>query len=296
MLQLRVFGDVDALVDLSHWLRTSGTGEHAVLLPAHDDVRSALLIAEVPGESAQRVLAHLDVLGIRPDEIALLRLDNMGPALPGARPASLIWADMVGLARRNSRPLARYLVFMAVAGVIAGYGVLTINDTLIVGAMAVSPDTLPVVAACVGIVGRQWRLAIRAVGTLALGMAVTAVAAGVVSNIVHATHHQFHFEATSSGLAGLVTVGVGTFGVALAAGVGAMIAMETRSSSAVGIAISVTTIPAAAYVGVAFALDEYSKAGGALEVLGINVGMLLIGGTATLLFQRWLYGRKRVRR
>jgi len=292
MLQLRVFGDVEALADFSRWLRTSGRGEHAVLVPAHDDVHNALLIAEVAGESAQRVLARLDALGIQPNEIALLRIDNMSPALPGARAASLIWPDMVGLARRNSRPVSRYLVFMAVAGVIAGYGVLTVNDTLIVGAMAVSPDTLPIVAACVGIVGRQWPLASRSVGTLALGMAVTAIAAGLTAEFVHATHPSFHFSAASSGLAGLVTVGVGTVGVALAAGVAAMIAMETRSSSAVGVAISVTTIPAAAYFGVAFAVDQYGKAGGALEVLGINVAMLLIGGTTTLLLQRWLYRRK----
>jgi uncharacterized hydrophobic protein (TIGR00271 family) len=238
------------------------------------------------------VLTHLDAVGIPPNDIGLLRIDNIGPALPGARSASLIWPDMVGLARRNSRPLARYVVFMAVAGVIAGYGVLTINDTLIVGAMAVSPDTLPIVAACVAIVGRQWLLAIGAVGTLALGMAVTAIAAGLTGVIVHVTHHAFHFEAASSGLAGLVTVGIGTIGVALAAGVAAMIAMETRSSSAVGVAISVTTIPAAAYFGVAFAFDQYSRAEGALAVLGINVGMLLIGGTTTLLLQRWLYRRR----
>ncbi|HKE63723.1 MAG TPA: DUF389 domain-containing protein [Micromonosporaceae bacterium] len=292
MLQLRVFGDADALADLSSWLKASALGEHTVLVPAHDDVGNALLIAEVPGESAQRVLARLDALGIQPNEIALLRIDNMGPVLPGARSASLIWPDMVGLARRNSRPVSRYLVFMAVAGVIAGYGVLTINDTLIVGAMAVSPDTLPIVAACVGIVGRQWLLASRSVGTLALGMAVTAITAGLTAVSVRVTHHAFHFAATSPGLAGLVTVGVGTIGVALAAGVAAMIALETRSSSAVGVAISVTTIPAAAYFGVAFAEDEYGKAGGALEVLGINIAMLLIGGTITLLLQRWLYRRK----
>jgi hypothetical protein len=79
--------------------------------------------------------------------------------------------------------------------------------------------------------------------------------------------------------------------VALAAGVAAMLAMETRASSAVGVAISVTTIPAAAYFGVALAVDQFSKADGALAVLGVNVAMLLIGGTATLAVQRWLYQR-----
>ena len=56
---------------------------------------------------------------------------------------------MLGQAARNARPVARYLVFMIVAGVIAAFGVINVNAILIVGAMAVSPDTLPVAAACV---------------------------------------------------------------------------------------------------------------------------------------------------
>ena len=62
-------------------------------------------------------------------------------------------------------------------------------------------------------------------------------------------------------------------------------------SSGVGVAVSVTTIPAAAYLGVAAALGEASKVWGALAVLGVNVTMLLIGGTLTLILQRRLAQR-----
>jgi hypothetical protein len=47
----------------------------------------------------------------------------------------------------------------------------------------------------------------------------------------------------------------------------------------------VTTIPAAAYFGVALAVSQPQKAGGALAVLGVNVLMLLVGGTITLAIQ-----------
>jgi hypothetical protein len=57
------------------------------------------------------------------------------------------------------------------------------------------------------------------------------------------------------------------------------------------VAISVTTIPASAYLGVAAGEGEADKAAGALAVLGINVGMLLVGGTLTLIVQR-LRGRR----
>jgi hypothetical protein len=67
-----------------------------------------------------------------------------------------------------------------------------------------------------------------------------------------------------------------------------MLALETRASSAVGVAISVTTIPASAYLGVAAGVGDASKALGALAVLGINITMLLIAGSLTLLAQRAL--------
>jgi hypothetical protein len=60
------------------------------------------------------------------------------------------------------------------------------------------------------------------------------------------------------------------------------------SSSAVGVAISVTSIPASAYLGVAASVGDAARAGGALAVLGINIAMLLIGGSLTLLIQRGL--------
>ena len=96
------------------------------------------------------------------------------------------------------------------------------------------------------------------------------------------------FTVDESALSGLTTVNDATVGVALAAGVAGMLALETRASSAVGVAISITTIPAAAYFGVAVAVGETDKAWGALAVLGVNVVMLLVAGTATLLVQRWL--------
>jgi hypothetical protein len=67
-----------------------------------------------------------------------------------------------------------------------------------------------------------------------------------------------------------------------------MLALETRASSAIGVAISVTTIPASAYLGVAAGVGEASKALGALAVLGVNVALLLLGASLALIAQRAL--------
>ena len=183
---------------------------------------------------------------------------------------------------------------MIVAGVIAAFGVTETKGILIVGAMAVSPDTLPVAAACVGLVGRRWRLVIRATATLAIGLAATCATAAAVAALLDLLDLlPSGFSLSSSVLSGLTTVNSATIGVALAAGVAGMLAFETRAAQAVGVAISVTTIPAAAYLGVAAGVGEEDKARGALAVLGTNVGLLLVGGTATLAAQRWLAGRNR---
>jgi uncharacterized membrane protein len=63
-------------------------------------------------------------------------------------------------------------------------------------------------------------------------------------------------------LAGLSTVNISTPIVAFAAGIAGMLALETRASSAVGVAISVTTIPASAYLGVAAGVGDESRRSG----------------------------------
>jgi uncharacterized hydrophobic protein (TIGR00271 family) len=196
----------------------------------------------------------------------------------------------MGTAWVNARPLARYLAFMIVAGVIACYGVVDNNGILIVGAMAVSPDLLPITAIAVGIVGLQAQLAGRALLTLALGLATAGVAAAAATFL----QDQFGFipsaytiQATGV-LSGLTTIGNETIVVALVAGIAGMLALETRASSGVGVAISVTTIPAVGYLGVAVGLGDAGKAAGALEVLGVNVLMMVLGAVATLLLQRAL--------
>ena len=70
------------------------------------------------------------------------------------------------------------------------------------------------------------------------------------------------FSADAGVLEGLTTVNSSTFIVALAAGIAAMLALESRASSAVAVAISVTTIPASSYLGVAAGVGEIGKAAG----------------------------------
>jgi sorbitol-specific phosphotransferase system component IIC len=54
--------------------------------------------------------------------------------------------------------------------------------------------------------------------------------------------------------------------------------------------------PASAYLGVAAGVGEIGKASGALAVLAINVALMVVGGTLTLVVQRAMERRAERRR
>src|SRR4029077_18087709 len=100
------------------------------------------------------------------------------------------------------------------------------------------------------------------------------------------------FTVEDSSLSTLAKTDYSTVLIALAAGIAAMLSFESRASAAVGVAISVTTMPASAYLGVALGTGVGSgEALGALLVLAINVSLLILSGSTTLLVQRWLTRR-----
>lgn len=102
-----------------------------------------------------------------------------------------------------------------------------------------------------------------------------------------------NFTISNSTLNGLAKIDYSTVLIALAAGVAAILSFETRASATVGVAISVTTIPASAYLGVAIGAGGAGKAMGALVVLLINSSLLIVSGSLTLIFQRWLANHAR---
>jgi uncharacterized hydrophobic protein (TIGR00271 family) len=291
MLQLRVYGRAEALTAIGNELDQGGAARHlAVTAGLRAD--GAVLTGEVAPESADAVLQHLVGSGIPEQDMVLTRTDDIGPLRATGASAALIWADVLGQAREHARPVARFLVFMLIAGVIAGFGVINVNGILIVGAMAISPDALPIAAACIGLVSRRFALAGRALVTLALGLGAAALAACILTLVLDVLGQlPSGFEVGESALSGLTSVNATTIGVAAAAGVAGMLALETRASAGVGVAISVTTIPAAAYLGVAAGVGELDKVAGALAVLAVNVVMISVGGAGTLLTQRRLTRR-----
>ena len=259
--------------------------------------RGTVLEADVLDVGADSVVAALTRLNAGSDEVVLTHSQIVAPpGIPQRRVGSegFAWIEVLGEARAHARPLARYHVLMAIAGVIAALGVITANGILIVGAMAVSPDLLPLCSLCVGLAMGRKRLVRRAAVTLASGLVLAGAVAAILTLGLRATGIlSSNFVVGQGGIGNLAHTDYSTVLIALAAGIAAMLSFETRASAAVGVAISVTTIPASAYWGVALGTGETHGAGGALLVLVVNVVLLVVSGTATLLIQRWLADRNR---
>ena len=295
MLHLRVFGAAPVMERVAESVAALPGAEHVVRTDAGNGDGQALVTADVDPDAADAALQALSALGVPAEDVWLLRLEGLQPGRRSRRRGSsaVVWADLLGQAGEQARPVARFLILMAVAGVIAAYGVFYSNGILIVGAMAVSPDFLPLAATCIGLVARRPRLVGRGFRTLTAGLAMAGVSAGTLTIVLDGLNLlPSSFQIGENGLAGLTTVNSSTVVVALVAAVAGILALETRASAAVGVAISVTTIPASAYLGVAAGLGEVDKASGALAVLGINVAMLLLGGSMTLMTQQLVTRRR----
>jgi uncharacterized hydrophobic protein (TIGR00271 family) len=199
---------------------------------------------------------------------------------------ALVWSAIVNQARANARFSAKYATFMAIAGLIAAFGVMTENSLLIVGAMALAPDLTPVTATSVGLVGRRFRLVGRGLLTLGLGYAFTTLAALATSWFMRVTG-----QLPDGYLLPIVSVqSIATYNliivmIAFVAGVAGMLAFETKAGAAVGVAISVTTVPAAAYAGTSIGVGQTIHTTEALVMLAVNVLMLLLGASAGLMVQ-----------
>ena len=189
MLRLRSSVEANQATRFAEALRQIEGVRRIVRQP--DEGRAAagvVFVADVEPAAADRLVEEIVAMGIGVDDYLLERVDVVAPLRrhPGGAGnlGGFAWVEVMGQARANSRPLARYLAMINVAAVIAALGVITSSSILIVGAMAVSPDLLPICATCVGVVAARYSLARRAFMTLTLGLLLVVVTAAVLSALL----------------------------------------------------------------------------------------------------------------
>jgi uncharacterized hydrophobic protein (TIGR00271 family) len=294
MLQMRVLVEDYEAKRVGDLLERAPSATRVVR--AGTDLRNehVLLVADIQPDSADAIVLELERAGVDAAAIQLVQLDSVATIEAGAhswlatRSRALVWTSVVSQARENAVFSAKYAVFMAIAGVIAAIGVLSSNTILIVGAMAISPDLVPVTSAAVGIVGRRPRLLGRSLATLGLGFLCAIVTAAITSAVASGLGllPSGYVLRPSTDVSTLTQFGALIMTVAFVAGVAGILAFETRASAAVGVAISVTTIPAAALVGCGLGLGQHASVLEGGVVLAINVLLLIAGATTGLAAQR----------
>lgn len=292
MLHVNAFVPVDK-VDVVCEVLTSAAGVSHVMAGSHTTDGLVNVSADIRVEHADSITDLLAEFDLATTDLALWRVPEIRPLSwsDGVRSVERdteIWSEVVNRAHDNARVALAYVIYMIAAGVIAGVGVLTGSSILVVGAMAISPDLLPISASAIGFAERRWRLAVRSCRALAIGLGIGALASFAATALLRVGGRIPEGLVLAETVLGpsLTQLGPGSLLVAAAAGVAGMLSFERAGGVAVGVAISVTTIPAAAYVGAATALGRTEPMWGALLVLVTNIVVIVAASATTLVVQR----------
>jgi uncharacterized hydrophobic protein (TIGR00271 family) len=263
------------------------------------------ILCDVAREDASVVIADLKDLGIHRNGTIAVELvdtaishaaDRAERQAVGAVADAVIWEEVTERTSEDSVISATYLIFIVLAALIASVGIYLNSPILIVGAMVVGPEFGPIAGFCVAAVQRRPDLAVRSLTALAVGFPL-AIGLVVLSSLVFKATGitPDSFSAASHSLS--ETIASPDFFaafVAFCAGVAGMLSLTTAKSGAlIGVLISVTTIPAAANVGVSAAYGDWDSFAGSIEQLGLNIASLLAAGIITLAVQRAVFNRRR---
>jgi uncharacterized hydrophobic protein (TIGR00271 family) len=306
MVHLRIVVPEDRCRKVLDLLEAAPSTSNLVYLAgAARQPRGDVVLCDVAREDASVVIDDLKELGVARDgSIALEQIDSQisdaadraERAARGMPSDAVVWEEVEARTSETTELGGNFLVFMVLACLIASVGIFTGSPILIIGAMVVGPEFGPLAGLCVAVVERRRSVAARSLTALAVGFPVGITAAflftffcvgvGLVESSFHSTQNPLtQFIAKPDTF---------SFIVAAFAGAAGMLSLTSAKSGAlVGVLISVTTIPAAANIGVAAALGNWSDWRGAIAQLAVNLTAIVLAGIATLYLQRRLYERRR---
>jgi uncharacterized hydrophobic protein (TIGR00271 family) len=308
VVHLRIVTTSDLAERVLELLETSESVCNVVYLEGAARVPEGdVILADVAREDTSVLLDDLKELGVHKEGSISLELidtqisERAELAVERARGApadAVVWEEVEQRTSENVELSGVYLAFMVLAALLAAVGIYQDSPILIVGAMVVGPEFGPIAGFCVAAVQHESRLAVRSGVALILGFPL-AISAAYVAVLVFKLTGLFPetFSSEQHGLSNIIAnPDFFTFMVAACAGAAGMLSLSTAKSGAlIGVLISVTTIPAAANIGLSAAYQDWSSWRGSVAQLLINLGSIIVAGTAVLAVQRWLYERRRRR-
>ncbi|MCQ4195367.1 DUF389 domain-containing protein [Streptomyces sp. BPPL-273] len=308
MLHLRLITPADRTDEVVRLIdRTVGT-THLVVLPgAAREPEGDVVMCDVAREAGDELIGALRKLGI--DSCGAITAENIDLSLseradkaekdaPGEPADAVLWEQLEEATHEESTLSITYVAFITLATMIAACGVVLDNAILIVGAMAVGPEFGPLAGICTAIVQRAPRLALRSLIALLVGfavaMAVTVGFSWIMSGFNLFSEAKLEGDRPNTGF--VYAPDAFSFVVAILAGVAGTLSLTSAKSGAlVGVAISVTTVPAAANAAVALSFGDTDQTVGSSEQLLLNLFGIVVAGTLTLLAQKALWAVQRRR-
>ncbi|MEY9875279.1 putative hydrophobic protein (TIGR00271 family) [Streptacidiphilus sp. MAP12-33] len=308
MMHLRLIVPKALLTQVREVLDAALGVTHVVVLEgAAVRPEGTLVECDVARESADELVAALRELGLPHAGAIVLRDAGFTQSeaatrameqAPGEAADAVVWEAVSELTQEESTLSATYVAFLTVATMLAACGVMLDNAILIVGAMVVGPEFGPLAGLCVALVRRQRPEAWRSTVTLVLGF-VVAIALTVLFSWVLEQRGLFsrtQFEGPRPQTSFIWQPDRMSLVVACLAGIAGMLSLTSaKSATLIGVAISVTTVPAAGNIALAATYSAYEQAWGSFQQLAINLAGIVVAGTCTLLAQRLLWSRVRGR-
>ncbi|MFB7652173.1 MULTISPECIES: DUF389 domain-containing protein [unclassified Streptomyces] len=308
MLHLRLITPADRTDEVVRLIDRNVGTTHLVVLPGvAREPEGDVVMCDVAREAGDELIGDLRALGIDTDgaiaaeniDLCLSkRADKAEKDAPGEPADAVLWEQLEEATHEESTLSITYVAFITLATMIAACGVVLDNAILIVGAMAVGPEFGPLAGVCTAIVQRAPRLALRSLIALLVGFAV-AMAVTVGFSWIMAGFDLFteaKLEADRPNTDFVYAPDAFSFVVAILAGIAGTLSLTSAKSGAlVGVAISVTTVPAAANAAVALSFGDTDQTVGSSEQLLLNLFGIVVAGTLTLLAQKTLWTTQRRR-
>jgi uncharacterized hydrophobic protein (TIGR00271 family) len=258
--------------------------------------------------AADDIIGRLRQLGV--EQRGSIVLENVDASLHGLADSvsacrtrfqqfTPVWTEVEARIRLGGSYPPSWFGLLVIAGLIGAVGILTNSEILIVGAMVVGPEYGAILSLGFGVTRHDYRRVAHAAAALVIGFTLAVAGALALSLVIRwAGLEPRAYALGIRPVSSLIdTPNWFSFIVALLAGVVGVISVtESRSSALIGVFISVTTIPAAADIGVSLAFGSGSEAWGSTLQLLLNVTVLTAVTIAGLPTQRALWRRAAHRR
>jgi uncharacterized hydrophobic protein (TIGR00271 family) len=290
---------VTALLSANPATSTLVVHHGASLSPAGDVIE-----ADLPREAVNPVVDDLIALGVQENGTIQLipvttwisrRAHAAEVQAPGAGADAVVWTDVIERAYDESALTWTYVSFMVLATLLAAIAIVTDSVILVIGAMVLGPEFVPIAALGVGLVRRRGNLFRQALRTLVLGFAVSISLVASMAAVARAfgwIAYDDLLTESRPGTSFIYSPNWWSFTIAVIAGAAGVLALTSaKSGGLVGVFISVTTIPASGNIALALVFGLWSEVWGSTLTLVINIIGMALAGWATLAIQQRVWQR-----